>query len=139
MHAEVPLSQPPRAQGGWRTAEVMKQIYTKLIRSEVEEELFKVAQASSVQLDWAQRISLFGKSAEEIKGQPASLLSPFLAHVAGRLDEIDTDLCKATNLHLVLKWLTQHDHQAVRNHAINLHTKLRSAHMGQAAVKRVKI
>lgn len=129
-----------RQQGGWRTSEVMKSIYTTLSAKEVESELHKVANATS--LAWAIRLRFkaLGRSSEDILRQPPAAVQPFLAFVAGNISIVDKHILVEAKLAASLKVLTNHVDDAVRNHAIKLFTMSRSIWMAeQNASKKPKV
>ena len=126
-------------QGGWRTSEIMAEIYTKLSQSEVQRELVKVAQASSFQLELQARVLELGDTSEVMFALPEAKLLGFLNYVNELKHNISTNTLRDTKVGLALKRLCSHPSADIRNLAIELHTLLRAAFMAYQASKRARL
>ena len=128
-----------RQQGGWRTTEIMRAVYTKLTRKEVDIELRKVLDASSLRLTLRQSFRALGASTADVLAQPAARLRPFLAFVAGHLTDFNESLIQESRVIGMVKILAQHQDEHTRNHAISLYTSLRSTWMAIQSAKRPRL
>ena len=126
-------------QGGWRTSEIMAEIYTKLSQSEVQRELVKVAQASSFQLELQARVLELGDSVDITFSLPEAKLLGFLHYVNELKHSISTNTLRETKVGVALKRLSTHPSANVRNLSIELHTALRAAFMSYQASKRARL
>ena len=117
----------------------MKSIYTKLSPVEVEKELVRVARTSSLEHDIKLRMAQLGTDSATVRAQPAQVVGPFLANLAGRIDMLTSEVCKSLNVHMHIKWLVNHSNEHVRGRATSVHTKLRANHMSSSASKRARL
>ena len=114
-----------RRQGGWRTTDVMKSIYTKFSQNEVDAAISGVLDSSSLVVELRRSFRALGNSSEEVLAQSASKIRPFLAYVAGHVKLIDAFTIQHSKITGALKLLSRHEDEHVRNHAIHLHTIVR--------------
>ena len=102
-------------QGGWRTSQVMSQVYTNLTSEEVEAELALVASKAASSVVLRGFISAVGidKHAAVVASKSAAFA--LLSSVRSNMPHINTPILQATGVGKVVKYLTRHSDQDVRS------------------------
>ena len=127
-----------RQQGGWRTTSVMKAIYTTLNRSEVQEELLRVVNATSLAVTVRNDFKLLGKSAEEVLKQPPHVVQPFLTLVSANVKNLTEEFLTQSNVVAALHVLLRHSDSSVQSQSSHLYAMARSMWMAAQSNKRAK-
>ena len=128
-----------RQQGGWRTTEVMKLIYTKLSPTEVDAAISNVVRASSLQIQIRRKIKALGNSAEEVLANPSAALMPFLDFLQHNYEHLDEVGLMESRISPFLNLLIKHDAREVRELSTRLHTLVRSMWAAVKAAKRQRV
>jgi hypothetical protein len=128
-----------RQQGGWRTTEIMKTIYTKLARHEVDAALSQVVAASLLQLSLEHKFRALGHSSEQVIALPPHRVQPFLDYVSDNLHAIDEHVMSESKVQTMLKVISKHDNVDVKSQAAHLRATLSSRWMSYKAAHRPKV
>ena len=83
---------------------------------------------------WLLGLPSFG--GEEVLQQSPSRVRPFLSFVAGQIANLDEHIIEESMIPAALKVIIKHPDESTRNHAINLHSIIRSQWMAFQATKR---
>ena len=128
-----------RQQGGWKTADVMQAVYTKLSVDEVRSEILQVGAATSTLEEIKQKLLMSGSHESAVLTVPAVLIFPVLALIQSNVANFTTNILLQTQAGRYLKWLQKYDDNAVRASAVKLHTLIRSRWMAAKAAKRQRV
>ena len=121
-----------RQQGGWRTSEVMKTIYTKLSTLEVEHELSTVANRASLSYDLRTRIN----EACSVESGSVAKIRALLTFVESVEQFITEEVLSHSRIGHFLKANFSHTDANVRALAIALRTRIRLKWKEERAAKR---
>ena len=128
-----------RQQGGWKTADVMQAVYTKLTVAEVRNEIMQVGASTSALEEIKQKLNSLGANEQEALAVPAAHVQPVLALIQANVTKFTTQTLLQTNAGRYLKWLQRHESESVRTSAVRLHTLIRSRWMAAKAAKRQRV
>ena len=128
-----------RQQGGWRTTDVMKTIYTTLNRQEVDAELSKVVNGTSLAINLRRGFLALGSNSEEVLAKSGVQVRPFLALVASNLHLIDDNVASRSKIAGSLKLLSKHSDEHARSHAAQMYSMVASHWMATQSAKRARV
>tara|TARA_B100000780_G_C21093677_1_gene440898 strand:+ start:153 stop:1682 length:1530 start_codon:yes stop_codon:yes gene_type:complete len=133
--AQAP-EQATRDQGGWRTSETMKEIYTALTKDEVHSAIHEAANTAGnfyVLKELAQKMKSFD-SLEETAA--AKLASEFCASIIDAIGVVEWPEFVQLKIGITLKGLFQHKNKEVSSKAIRTSSAMRHAFLACQAKKR---
>ena len=123
--AEAP-EQATQQQGGWRTTETMRTIYTSLTPAEVQKAIHNAANVGGIEFtlsDFAQRLACVAESARSLEDH--SCIQNLLT-VSDAVDRIPWSAFIRQRAGIIVKSLVSHPSPAVRTKAISVLCMLRS-------------
>ena len=133
------LEEATKQQGGWRTTEVMKSIYTKMSAAEVANEIHTVAARASIQLELQRRTQNLGASREDVLEQDPTVLLAFISFVQTHFKSVDLITLRDTAAARYVNWISQHTLPQVREPAVTLHTYIREHWAACQRAKRPRV
>ena len=131
--AESP-EQATMFQGGWRTAETMRTIYTSLTTPEVHNAIHKAANVGGVQHVLVYLSEQVGLSDGGVGSVDESVIQDYLAIVGDAINVVPWRSLITLRVGIAVKRFTSHSNETVRAKAIGVHCRLRSefaAHKAQ--------
>ena len=116
----------------------MRNIYTRLSQAEIDAELTKVLDSSSLVVEVRSAFKAMGHSSDEVLALPAHKVRPFLDLIAANIKLMYAFALQHSKVVSATKLLTKHSDESVRNWAIKLHTIARSAWAAAQAATRTQ-
>ena len=124
--AETP-EQATKVQGGWRTAEIMKAIYTPLTPSEVKTAIHKAANPAGDLFTLQVLSKALIDTGDACEGAAVDLALQFVRVIAKATGKVPFEKFVEFKVGIMLKRLSRHHKDRVRNEAIPAYTALHAA------------
>ena len=124
-HAEAP-EKATMSQGGWRTTETMRMVYTTLTDQEVQAAIFKAANDGGTEMVLQLMADKFNLAPDQQDAVLAPAAVDYMATVSSAVGNIPWSAIRKHKVGIICKYWTRSDNGVIKSKAISTLTNLRS-------------